>query len=157
MREERLCFECAYWINYIANPDPNAIIASHKVIKQIEPFRYVNMTQARKKDMQFVIDLKTKQIYGCSGLIVRAEIPQAFWDKMPDQYKLISKDTYSRFYKFQAANCRAKGCYDRYHCWWYHPELVEGDTPWNKIPDNYVVGSELCPSFINKSQIYDTD
>lgn len=153
MREERLCFDCAYWIRWIENPEPDTIVVSHKLYKQVEPLRIVNLNQTRSSRMKFLIDIKNRRVYGCIGLILRGTIPSQFYNILPDKYKFITKDEYQRIYRFDADKCLSKGCFDRYHCLWYRPDIAEPNEPWNIIPDDYIIGGEQCPSFINKNII----
>lgn len=64
---------------------------------------------------------------------------------------------YSTFCRLRRTEytCKMKGCFDRYSCLWYHTE-DEHDEPWNKIPDDWVLGSEQCESFFNV-KLNDTD
>lgn len=153
MREEQLCFDCAYWIMWMTNPEPNTITISHKLYKLTQPLKTVNLCQARASKMQFLIDMKDRQIYGNIGLILRGTIPSQFYNVLPDRYKFITKDEYQRIYKFNDDKCLSKGCFDRYHCLWYRQDIAEPNGSWNTIPDGYVIGSEQCPSFINKNII----
>ena len=50
-------------------------------------------------------------------------------------------------------SCRAKGCYDRYHCIWYDKDKMEPDGPWNIVPPDHRIGDEDCQSFIDKETI----
>lgn len=109
------------------------------------------MQQARAKDLLFVIDVTANKVCACRDLILRGSIPVQFRSLLPDQYKFITKDEYSRVYRYNAEMCLSKGCFDRYHCIWYRPEFAEPDEAWNTIPENYIIGSEDCPSFVNKN------
>lgn len=151
MRAERLCFDCAYWKTWLENPEPDTVAISGRLYKMAQPFFFPNMQQARAKDLLFVIDATANKVYACRDLILRGSIPVQFRSLLPDQYKFITKDEYSRVYRYNAEMCLSKGCFDRYHCIWYRPEIAEPDEAWNTIPENYIIGSENCPSFVNKN------
>lgn len=154
MRGEQLCFGCAYWRKWMERPEPDTIIASRNLFRVTEPLKVVNRREAKAKNLRFLLVPHTSQVYAGANLILRGTIPTAFQDELPDQYKLITRDEYLRIYDYGCDMCRSKGCFDRYHCIWYHPEIMELNGPWNTIPENYEVGTELCPSFVNKHKIY---
>lgn len=151
MRAERLCFNCAYWKTWLANPESGTIVVSGKLYKLELPFFKPNLHQVRAKDLLFVIGINDNNAFASRGLVLRGTIPAVFQDTLKDQYKFISREEYSRIYQYNAEMCLSKGCFDRYHCMWYKPEVAEPDEPWNTIPPNYIIGSENCPSFVNKN------
>ncbi len=150
MRAEQLCFDCAYWKTWISDPEPDTVVISGKLYKLSQPLIQPTMLQARAKGLLFMIDAAESKAYAGQSLILRGTIPPQFSTAIPDQYKLITKDEYCRIYRYNAEMCLSKGCFDRYHCIWYHQEISEPNGPWNTIPKNYVIGSENCPSFVNK-------
>lgn len=151
MRADKVCFDCAYWQAWLKNPEPGTAIISGKLYKLTESFQTSNLLQIRPKDMSFVIDATANKIYTCQNLILRGNIPAQFQSILPDQYKFITKDEYRRIYQYNAEMCLSKGCFDRYHCIWYRADIAEPDEPWNTIPKHYQIGSENCPSFVNKN------
>lgn len=157
MRREQLCFDCAYWKAWMANPEPETIIVNRRLYKLSEPLKQVNRKQARAKSLTFLLEVNTKNVLVGNNLIFRGTIPCAFQSELPDQFKLITQDEYLRIYGYGGDKCLSKGCFDRYHCIWYRPDIAEPIEPWNTIPDNYEIGSELCPSFVNKIRIYDNN
>ena len=98
-----------------------------------------------------MIDANEINVYACRDLVLRGTIPPQFRPILPDQYKFLTKDEYCRIYRYRGQMCLAKGCFDRYHCIWYRKEVAEPNGPWNTIPKNYVIGSEDCPSFVDKN------
>lgn len=151
MRAERLCFDCAYWKTWLSNPEPETVAISGKLYKIAEPIFRPNLQQARSKELSFLIDATKNEVFACRGLTLRGVIPAQFSQKIPDRYKFITKEEYKRVYHYQADMCISKGCFDRYHCIWYRPDIAEPTEPWNTIPQNYLIGSEDCPSFVNKN------
>lgn len=154
MKSKTLCFECAYWTDYIEHPSPGTVIISGGVYEFTPIFTKIDWRQLKKKDMVYAIEIKTgKAVSGYKPFFI-GSVPDNFKEKLPDQFKFISKETYLRIVNHQGGPCMAKGCWDRYHCYWYDAKLAEPKKPWNKIPKDYQIGNELCPSFINKFYMY---
>lgn len=151
MRAERLCFECAYWKRWLDKHESDTVVISGRLYKIVELLFQPNMCQARAKDLCFVIGANDNKAYACRGLALRGTIPPQFRHLLPDQYRFITREEYGRIYHYNAEMCLSKGCFDRYHCIWYRPDIAEPDEPWNTIPANYTIGSENCPSFVNKN------
>lgn len=155
MRHYNLCFECAYWTNFIHNPTPGSTIISGGIY-MFEPIDgIVDWRKLRMSNTVYVMDLYTKKVMGSTKCSLIGIIPKIFSKQLPDQYKFISKDTYLKIVNYQGTCCIAKGCWDRYSCWWYNAQIAEPKGPWNAIPKNHKIGDELCESFINKFTIYD--
>ena len=150
MREDRICFDCAYWQSWLSNPEPDTVIISGKLYKLTQPIQVSNLRQVRAKDMCFLIDATSNHVYTGRDLILRGTIPSQFHSILRDQYKFITGEEYRRVYQYNAEMCLSKGCFDRYHCIWYRADIAEPDGPWNTIPQDYVIGGEYCPSFVNK-------
>lgn len=153
MRSEQLCFDCAYWLQWLLNPETGVIVVNGAIYKMTEDMWQPSAIQSRASDMKFIVNPATLDAYAVRGLVLRGRIPKHFQTQIPNQYKFISRDTYHRFMGYEAEMCMLKGCFDRYHCVWYNPAIAEPDGPWNTIPKNYQIGSEDCPSFINKHGI----
>lgn len=154
MRGEQLCFDCAYWKHWIDEPEPDTIIVSGSLYKLTSPLCKPTHQQLRANNIRFLLEKSTRNVYGCFGPILRGHIPQQFSQLLPDQYRFITQDVYQRINGFEAEMCLSKGCFDRYHCIWYNAAVAEPDEPWNIIPKNYQIGSESCPSFVNKYDLH---
>lgn len=154
MRAERLCFDCAYWKGYIENPTPGTAIVSGALYVFTPDRREIDRRNIRKRGITFAHDMTSKEIVTCIAPVFKARVPATFSEMLPDQYRFISADTYFRIKEYCAPYCNSKGCFDRYHCFWYHPEISEPHGPWNHVPKKYTVGSEMCESFINKEEMY---
>lgn len=150
MRAEKLCFECAYWKEWLNNREPDTIVINGQLFKMTNSLQQPNLIEARANNLQFIMAVDTHKAFACKELILRGVIPSQFQTILPDEYKFITKAEYTSIYRFQAEMCLSKGCFDRYHCIWYRADIAEPDEPWNTIPQNYKIGSELCPSFVNK-------
>lgn len=157
MRNERICFDCAYWTNWLNNPEPGTIIANGELYKLTAPLIRLPINKTRAKALKFLAKVGTKDVYAVENMIVRGKIPARLSKLIPDQYKFITRDEYRRIVRYDSDMCLSKGCFDRYHCLWYRADIAEPDEPWNTIPKDYQIGSELCPSFVNKYGLINND
>lgn len=157
MRNEQICFDCAYWINWLNNPEPETVTISGKLYKLTTPLVQLPVSKTRARALQFVVKTGTKKVYTATNLILRGIIPTRLSHLIPDQYKFITRDEYRRIIGFDAEMCLSKGCFDRYHCLWYRADIAEPVEPWNIVPKDYQIGDECCPSFINKYKLYHND
>lgn len=158
MWQERVCFDCAYWNNWLHYPEPNTIIVSgnlYHLDKPLEKPSKIRLSQL--KHCKYMLVVNTHDVYVCTGLTLRGRIPNAWKNILPNQYVFITRDEYYLISNYEATHCSSKGCFDRYHCFWYNAQLTEPFGPWNVIPSDYRVGSEMCPSFINKHKLYDNN
>ncbi len=154
MRKSRLCFGCAYWMTWIAENRLSAIIVDGGIWEPLEPLFMPTIKQAIGKSIKLLMEYSTRRIYGCNSIALRSKVPDKFVNELPDQYTFITFEQYRRIYNYDAEMCLSKGCFDRYQCFWYNAKIAEPNEPWNKIPKNYKIGSECCPSFVNKNDIY---
>lgn len=150
MRNEQICFDCAYWTSWLNGPEPDTIVISGKLYKLTIPLKKLPLSKTRAKALQFLAKANTKDVYAVTDMVLRGTIPMRLSKLVPDQYKFITRDEYRRIIRFDAEMCLSKGCFDRYHCLWYRADIAEPDEPWNTIPNNYQIGGESCPSFVNK-------
>lgn len=157
MRNEQICFDCAYWINWLNNPEPDTIVISGKLYKLASPLQQLPLSKTRARALQFIVKADTVQVYATTNLILRGVIPPKLLQLFPNQYNFITRDEYRRIIGFDAEMCLSKGCFDRYHCLWYRADIAEPVEPWNIIPKDYQIGDECCPSFINKYKLYHND
>jgi hypothetical protein len=159
MRGEQLCFDCAYWKCWMDNPEPDTLVISGAVYKLTQPLRKPNYQASTAKAMQFLVDVNDPfNLFATKELILRGKVPEKLNRTiLRDQYKFISRTVYNRIKYFGAEFCLSKGCFDRYHCLWYRADIAEPSEPWNTIPKKYVIGSECCPSFVDKYELCNSD
>lgn len=151
MAQNQVCYECAYWMHLKDHPIPNSQIIDHVYysctpvssrgelgrLSLYDPKRHYILTN--DNEIQCVL---LSCYYGI--------IPERFHNLLPDTAKYIARPTFTKIKKKAGYKCRRIGCYDRYHCFWYNPEEVEPNGPWNEIPKWHQPGWEECPLFINK-------
>lgn len=151
MQEQHVCFSCAFWIDKIATPPSDFIIAGG---------HYFIIHPCVKRPDNKLMGFHGAEFYfrKFDGTLVKSnnvwhhgEIPQHFRKDLPDTAYFLSLITYQRL-KNDTHLCLAKGCWDRYHCLRYDTSC-EKDGPFNIVPASHKIGNEKCPSFINVSEL----
>lgn len=150
MYHNKECYDCTYWRHLSENRPKNSLVLSGELVlvDHTETNPFASILQRKKYYL-----LKSGQVGKANSLISYGKIPERFNEILSDEGQFIARKLYYRLRDNVGHNCQMKGCYDRYHCYYYHPELTEPDGPWNKIPANYQPGWEGCPLFINKTEI----
>lgn len=153
MNNEQLCFSCAFWKNKIDHPTPNRQIINgeHWVF---EPWSDKPLLFAGHGGRVFYIMLNDGGVLRSNNVWYQGEIPQHFRESLPDTAKFITRTAYYKMKNQPSFQCQAKGCWDRYHCYWYDMSL-EANGPWNEIPASHKIGDECCESFLDKTKVYE--
>lgn len=155
IRKEKLCYECAFWMQYAKTPYKDGAIVNGCLYK----FSPTHESTKRKclKNKFFAVDVWTKElVYSSQRPQFMAKVPARFKKQFPDKYKFISLRTY-KILRERHNECLSKGCWDRYYCYWYNASKAEPSTPWNEIPHYHKSGGEGCESFIDKTTMYDVE
>lgn len=153
MKSEQLCFSCAYWKNKINNPAPNHQIINGKYWI-FEPWSDKPLLFAGHGGKTFYIILNDGGVLRSNNIWCQGEIPQRFREALPDTAKFITRTAYYKVKNQPCFQCQAKGCWDRYHCFWYNISQEIGE-PWNIIPNDHKIGEECCEIFLDKSKVYE--
>lgn len=151
MVEKHICFQCAFWLDKIENPAPNreVIKGEHYTFNPYQDHQAIfqghggRVFYGVRNDGTLIIS---------NNVWFQGEIPKRFREQLPDTAQLISKKTYTKL-KNNNFQCKAKGCWDRYHCLRYDISIEEDTGPWNTISKTHKPGEENCESFINKNQL----
>ena len=155
MRAQSLCFDCAFWTDYAQHPIADTYIINRGLYTF---FPQNNKNNPKRKKIPYesvyAINIRTKEAVYSTVLEHIANVPDRLKSQFPDQYKFITRDAYQALSKRICKECLAKGCWDRYNCFWYNREKAEGNKPWNDIPRTHKPGDEHCETFINKSTMY---
>lgn len=147
MEAAHLCFSCAFWTDKANNPLPGQQIIDGKC--------YAFKPWGRKsKQRSCYLRLSDGTAIRSNSFVDYGTVPKRFMSILPDTAKFITKQAYHRISAHPYFKCKSKGCWDRYHCFWYDMTL-EGNKPWNVIPKNHRVGDECCESFLNKNKVYE--
>lgn len=151
MREMELCHHCAYWTEMFDYPEqPYEIIDGEMWLHGQPVYLTDNANLTQPAFIMRTDGSVAKLDYpNCIG-----PIPEDMKKDHPDTARIIDKKSYKRIRTRLGMSCRAIGCYDRYHCYWYDPKLREPDGPWNEIPKSHKVGDEKCPSFVDKTKMF---
>lgn len=153
MQAKQLCFDCAYWLDYLSHPLPNTAVIEGKLYS-FELIEHNAKVHQRRAWYQYIVHIKNKSAYAIHNPKMIAVIPNHFQKEFPTEYRFITYDAYRTIHQYMAVSCTAKGCWDRYHCFWYNKEEMEPKEPWNKVPKNHVPGDEMCEGFIDKTKMY---
>lgn len=153
MVQNKTCFACLFWDDYIRNPIPGTVVISGRLCRATLHQEYIGHSTKRRKTAKFVFNVHTRQAEWADDLTVLGRVPPHFYDKIPDGYKFVPEQVYERIKRFLAPKCLKKGCFDRYNCFWYDVSIEEENGPWNQLPKDYQPGMEGCESFINKNNM----
>lgn len=153
MRKNQLCFECAFWMDILKDPPQHSAVVDGSMYI-FEPVEHQKAVREMSKGVSLILDLTNNTALAIKITKTIGVIPQQFRQECPDQYRFITYPAFRAVNRYAGVSCEAKGCWDRYHCFWYNKEKSEPDGPWNKIPTRHQPGDEMCESFINKFTMY---
>lgn len=145
MENKRLCFHCAFWQGKADNPSPNQHIVNGKC------YLFHPHVKGRGETLYAIRNDGT--VACSSNVCFQGDIPEDFRPELPDTSKFITERAYKKIQMHPHFHCKSKGCWDRYHCFWYDIS-IETNGPWNTIPPNHKIGGEYCESFLNKNNVY---
>lgn len=149
MMDKCYCYECAYW-----EAVKNGLFGEYVTINGV---CYLPLPPVSKEDAlvgilgqggkkMFMLKSDGEAIYSNDCWII-GMVPQRLLKDFPDTAFSINKRAYNLISR-NTRKCVKRGCMDRYHCYFYDMEC-EPSGPFNKIPKDYVVGSEKCTRFVN--------
>lgn len=154
MQAKHLCFACAFWKDKIDNPVPGREIINgchyvfHEWLRQPIPFQ-------GSGGHRYYILRNDGSVMRSNNVWFQGHIPERFRPQLPDTAKLITKRAYYAIKGLECFKCQRKGCWDRYHCYFYDRSIEAENGPWNEIPANHKIGDELCESFLNLDTMYE--
>ena len=151
MLQEKLCYSCAYWVDIINNPPLHSQIINGRFLTFNPWETEISVFDADGKE-SFYIMQTDGDVRRSNNVWFQGEVPERFRNLLPDTARYISKDLYYKVKKHPFFKCQSKGCWDRYHCYWYDTSL-EANGPWNLIPASHQIGDECCESFLNKATV----
>lgn len=141
VKDKQVCISCAYWVDLAERQPDNMFVIGH------ECFMY---EKGSKHNAVYVLKNKTEVFYSRNIRNI-GKVPEYLQHILPDNAQYIDVESYRIINRIQGYVCKSKGCWDRYHCFWY--PLPEPYEPWNVVPPKHKIGGECCPIFINKSKI----
>lgn len=156
MQQNTICYTCAFWKDIIDYPPEYMEIIGQKCMK-VFPV-------ADKSDKSLILGGKGKMhyfvrndlsVFQSNDIWVVGVIPERFQIQLQPTAHEITSKTFKRLQK-NPMKCKARGCFDRYHCLRYNLEL-EKDGPFNPIPLKWNIGDEHCKFFIDFDDAYIDD
>ena len=146
-----MCYTCAYWLDKVDNmPEHHYIIDGKLVV--FYPWTKVKTVFDSCNTRGHYIMLNNGEVKRSNNMYISADVPAEFRELLPDMARFVSREVYYKAKNNPFFKCRAKGCWDRYRCYWYDMTL-EADGPWNEIPASHKIGGEGCESFIDKETL----
>lgn len=156
MKKEMVCYDCAYWQDIIEYPPQYMEIIGNRCMK-ICPL-------ADKKDKTLILGGRGKRryfvrpdltVFESNDIWLIGIIPERFREQLKPTAREITPITYKKLNR-NHSRCKARGCFDRYHCLRYNLEL-ETDGAFNSVPQNWKPGDEHCKFFIELDKAYIDD
>lgn len=149
MKGSGMCYECAYWADFIEHKPECLEVIDGKCYQFLPP---------QKRDVGKILGMggKMRYIMRRNGGLAKsndvwfiADVPYKYRDKLPD----TAWWTTSRVYRLLTMHpfvCKSKACLDRYRCFRfdYRREFTE-DGPYNIPSGEWVVGDEHCSMFVD--------
>lgn len=151
MCRNKECFECSFW-RYMSEHLPvNSIVVDGELI--VPQFVEDNPFTAIIKRPRYIVT-ESGHTIKANNVVSYGMVPEYFAETFPTTAHYVSHKLYRTMSGFEGTKCRKRGCYDRYHCFFYDISIEAAHGPWNEIPKDYQPGWEDCPSFINKHTIF---
>lgn len=159
MVKEHLCWECAWWENFMKSPPKYLEIVGDQCY-QVYPY------VPKEEDTQDAIlggQGKTRYLLKKNGDCIMsndvwwiASIPQKYQLQLPPTGWWTTQHYYNSLNR-SSRRCIAKNCMDRYHCYRYNYQREFYDPPTVYPPHDWNVGDEHCPAFLPLKEIKDYD
>lgn len=147
-----LCHDCANWLDYINADKPYMEILGGTCYDVLPPQKDVGPgDMLGGGHMRYILkkDGSTKKSNDIWKIGV---VPSHMKNLFPNTGWWISCKNY-RNLRFGWYQCDNKGCLDRYNCLRY--DITKETEPYNIIPNDWSVGDEKCPIFVNTLEIED--
>ena len=150
VEERKMCYECAFWSDFIEKPKPNGLQVVNGVCYLVLPFiekPTIFMLLGGGGKKRFFVS-KERKVFKSNDVWLIGTIPAQFRDKLPDTGWFCDRRVYGKLLSFNRM-CKEIGCFDRYKCFRFRTELELQNGPFNTIPDDWITGGEHCGFFIN--------
>ena len=152
MRDRHICCHCAYWDKIAETRPSGSIVVSGELV--VPSYVLYDPFVPTLKRKVFIINRQTGEAIKANALVNYGQIPERLRSRMPDEGAYTDYNIYRKVAANAGYICRKPGCLDRYHCFFYHPDISEPDGPWNVVPPGHKPGWEGCPIFINQQQLF---
>lgn len=155
MKQDMVCFSCAYWSKQLnESNDLHQIIDGKLWIFNPWTSQEDKPAYPGHRGEPFYIMLNNKDVMRSNNVQLLGDVPAYFKQSNPDTAQFITGKAYKIIKNHPFFKCQSKGCWDRYHCYWYD-ESNEINGPWNVIPQKHKIGDECCEIFLNKTEVYE--
>lgn len=153
MKRMGICYECAFWEDFIAYPPQYTEVLGNRCLKICPGIS--------KKEIGVILGGKGKtryfmrpdmQVFCSNDIWQIGTIPERFRTQLTPTLIEITERAYKQL-KRNNKKCQARACFDRYNCFRYNLELEKENEPYNKVPANWKVGNEHCGFRIDPSEI----
>ena len=157
MLKKHICWECAYWEHFLKRPPDHLEIIGNKCYQVLPFVEDTNFNQILGGNG------KTKFLLKKDGTCIKSNdiwwlniIPFQYQNQLTPTGWWTTRNVYNSLQRSKH-KCIAKGCLDRYHCYRYQYQIEFDKEPYNKVPNDWIIGSERCPAFISLHDIKDYD
>lgn len=157
MKERNLCYECAYWLDFIENPPECLEIISGKCYQVFPEQQKTPMKILGSGGKMHYLLRRNGEIEKSNDVWFVSEIPQKYRDRLKDTAWWVEKRVYFKLRRLPF-KCWSKGCMDRYYCYRYdYRREFNENGPFNIPPKEWIKGSEHCKEFVDILEIHDYD
>lgn len=152
MQNTGMCYECAYWTNFMDSPPPYLEIIGGTCYNVCPMAKRVPNAMLGSKNTKYILR-KDGSVERSNDIWNLGDVPLSFRNKLRDTAYWVDKRIYDRLKDFGLRRCKAKGCMDRYHCLQFDYRIEFDEGPYNIVPITWIVGDENCKDFINMLKI----
>ena len=148
MSESGMCYECAYWKDFIENKPDNLEIIEGKCYHFLrEQYKTPMMTLGMEGKMRYILR-RNGDVAKSNDVWLINEVPLKYRDQLPNTAWWIKSRAYYKLERWDF-KCRSKACMDRYHCYRFDYKNELGKEPYNFPPLDWITGDEHCRDFVN--------
>lgn len=154
MQEKEYCWSCAYWSDVIRKRGKDLEVING-VCYDFQPrqrFPIPSHVYLGMDGKNMFILRNDGQVKRSNDVWLIGNVPEAFRKELSDTAIEITNQAFAVLSR-RRIECRDKGCFDRYQCIYYNNSREELTGPYNKIPENWVPGSENCNSFLSEEEL----
>lgn len=148
--ESDICQSCSFWKRLHENRSNETLYSIDGTLYKVPEKDFLS-SERHPRYIYLTKEHKAERVFSLTRV---GTIPEAWKDLFPCNATFINGHQYRGIKARQLrGECDRIGCYDRYHCLFYTPELHEANGPWNTVPSKYRIGDEKCPSFFDKDKL----
>ena len=157
MLRDKICYDCAYWTNFMDNQDKNIEVIAGKCYRVYEYRKNKTVNMVLGCDRVRYLMRKDFSVVKSNDIWPIGDVPARFRDKIQDTAYWINEKIFKRLSRLGKVKCSAVGCLDRYHCLFYDYKIEFTRPLFNVVPLTWVPGGENCRDFVNMLEIKSFD